>query len=236
MCPKMTEWRTAKGGKQTLAFTIYLFRMSSEHWYRNTTWSGETEAAFNTKLARSRSQKAQYLRIQGSVLKDMEPVAAIGLFQRCIDERDDSHIAHAYLDMAHAYYVAGDLESALISLEAAMAQQARQPMFRTSAAYDHAMLVALHERTERYELVLSNLDRSNEAYFASMTFQAESARAVIYSFQGRTEEAHAAAHRALAAEADQIGWIPGHPQVGVMPNSDNPLSKRIRAIAASGGR
>jgi hypothetical protein len=55
--------------------------MSSDDWYRNQTWSEDIEAAFNAKLARSRSQKAQYLRIQGSILKDrlsrgIHPVAS----------------------------------------------------------------------------------------------------------------------------------------------------------------
>lgn len=210
--------------------------MGSDDWYRNNTWSEDIEAAFNAKLARSRSQKAQYLRIQGSILKDANPAAAIQLLRRCVEEGGDFHIAHAYLDMAHAHYVSGDIEAALGSLEDAMEQQRRQPLFRTSAPYDYVMLVALHEREERYDRALSILDRTTGAPFASMVFQAEAARALIFAAREQREEALTAAQRALAAEAEEVGWIPGHPEVGVIADHDNPLSNRLREIvrAAAG--
>ncbi|RIX31479.1 YfgM family protein [Sphingomonas edaphi] len=207
--------------------------MKSDDWYRNHTWSDDIEAAFNAKLARSRSQKAQYLRIQGSILKDAFPAAAIQLLRRCVEEGDDFHIAHAYLDMAHAHYVSGDIEAALRSLEDAMDQQRRQPLFRTSALYDYGMLVALHERAERYDRALSILEGANDAPFASMVFQAEAARALIFAARGQTRAAVAAARRALSAEAEEVGWIPGHPEVGVISNHDNPLSKRLREVVTA---
>lgn len=210
--------------------------MSNDDWYRNQTWSDEIEAAFNAKLARSRSQKAQYLRIQGSILKDAFPAAAIQLLRRCIEQGEDFHIAHAYLDMAHAQYVSGDIEAALGFLEDAMNQQRRQPMFRTSAPYDYAMLVALHEREERYDQALSILDCANDSLFSSIIFQAEAARALIFAARGQMGEAYTAARHALSAEAEEVGWIPGHPEVGVISNHDNPLSKRLREIVTAAAR
>lgn len=205
--------------------------MGSEDWYRNTRWNADIEAAFDAKLARSRSQKAQYLRIQGSILKDSHPEAAIRLFDRCIAERDPFQTAHALLDMAHAYYVMGDVERALVTLEATVEQQVQEPISRTTAPYDYAMLVALHERTERYDRALEMLASADDPLFATMVFEAEAARAVIYASKGEVERAQRAARSAMSARGVRTGWIPGHPDVGVVPDGDDPLSKRVRAIA-----
>ena len=204
--------------------------MSSDSWYRNAQWNAEVAATFDAKLARSRSQKAQYLRIQGSILKDSHPQVAIALLRRCIDEGDASHIAHALLDTAHAHYATGNIEAALDLLEAAIQQQVHEPMFRTSAAYDYAMLVALHESADRYDKALAVLERADDPPFATMLFQAEAARAVIYSSRGMVEQARRAGRNAMAAREVRTGWIPGHPDVGVIPEGDDPLSKRVRAI------
>lgn len=205
--------------------------MGSEDWYRSEHWDAEVEAAFNKKLARSRSQKAQYLRIQGSILKETHPDAAIRLLQRCIEEGDEFHIAHAHFETAHARYVQGDVDGALVSLEATIEQQVRQPMFRTSAAYDYAFLVALHEKVERYDQALDLLESEGPGFFASMTFEAETAKALIFSSRDLGGQAQQAARKALAAGAVEIGWIPGHPDVGVVPVLEVPLFDRLRRIA-----
>jgi tetratricopeptide (TPR) repeat protein len=206
--------------------------MSSGDWYRNTDWTPEIETAFNARLARSRSQKAQYLRIQGSTLKDTHPPAAIALLERCIRLGDEFHIPHAYLDLAHAHHVLGNVKQALQFLEAAVEQQERQPMFRTSAPFDFCMLVALHCRAERYDRALSILDGLDSGPFPVNEFQACAARAIILAERGRTEEARAAARLALEAEQRE-GWIPGLPEVGAVPCGGNPISDRLRAILAS---
>lgn len=201
-------------------------------WFRNSEWDETIAAAFEAKLARARD-KAQYLRIQGSTLKDSHPEAAIALLERCVALGEEFHVAHALLDIAHAHYVRGDLEAALSSLECTMEQEARFPMSRTSAHYDYAMLVALHRDQGRYDRALAALEGQNAALFASMDFQAEGARAIILSERGEHAEARGAAERALAAEAVRTGWIPGFPEVGVVPNSDNAFSRDLRRILAS---
>jgi tetratricopeptide (TPR) repeat protein len=207
--------------------------MGSDDWYRNRDWDDGTAAAFETKLARARD-KAQYLRIQGSTLKDSHPRDAIGLLQRCADIGDEFHTAHAYLEMAHAHYVLGEGEAALQALERAIEQEQRQPIARTSAPYDYAMLVALARDEGRYARALTLLGVQGEAMFASMHFQADAARAIILDALGDAANAREAAARALQAESVRTGWIPGYPEVGVVPNTDSPLSREIRRILAGG--
>ena len=204
------------------------------NWFRNSDWTPDIEAAFEEKLHRSRSQKAQYLRIQGSMLKDTHPEVALRLLARCAEAGDETQIAAALLDSAHAHYRLGDVTGALTQLEAAMAQEAIQPMFRTSAPFDYAMLVVLHDRKERFDKALAVLDDSGAALLPVMEFQRSAARAIILSAKGRMTEARGAAEKALAAEGVEEGWIPGYPDVGVVPNHKNVLSMRIREILSDG--
>ncbi|MBM1172049.1 hypothetical protein [Microvirga arabica] len=205
----------------------------SDSWYRNTEWTPQIEAEFNARLARSRGQKAQYLRIQGSILASRHPEAALQLLHHCIELKDDFTLAAAHQDAAHAYYRMGNIELALRSLEAAIERQEVYPMVRTEAPYDYCMLVALHGREERYDRVLALVARISSGPFPLTEFKAQAANAIVLWERGRQEEAKAAARLAIEAQSVEHGWIPGHPDVGVVPE-DNPLSSRLAEIAASG--
>jgi len=210
--------------------------MSEEHWYRNTDWTPDIEAAFDAKLARTRSQKAQYLRIQGSILKNSHPKVALALFQRCIDLGDEYHIAHAHLDSGHAHLMLDDVDAALASLEAAMEQERRFPMFRTGAPFSYCFLVGCFRRDERYDAALAILDGLGSGPFASTDFEAQAARALILWERGRLDEARDAADEALAAASVEVGWVPGHPDVGIVPSLvGQPLGQRLADIAALRG-
>ena len=191
-------------------------------WFRVTEWTPAAAEEFDSRLARSRSQKAQYLRIQGSTLKDSNPAAAASLLRRCIEIGDDSQTAGAWLDLGYALYRSGHIDNALQALESAIEQETRQPLFRTSAPFDYAMLVVLHDRAERFDRALEVLDTA-AALYPLMEFQRESARAIILHSKGRREEAQLGAQQALAAGDVREGWIPAHPQVGVVPDADNQL-------------
>lgn len=204
----------------------------SESWYRNTEWTPQIEAAFNAKLARSRGQKAQYLRIQGSILVSRHPEAALELLHRCIELEDEMTLAAAHQDAAHSHYRMGDLELALRSLEAAIEQQEVLPIAKAEAPYDYCMLVALHGFDERYDKALALIAQIGSGPFPLTNFKAQAANSIILWERGRREEAKAAARLALEAEAVEHGWILGHPDVGRVPK-DNLLSSRLVEITAS---
>ena len=203
-------------------------------WYRNTDWNAESELGFEAKLARARAQRAQYLRIQGSLLKDSHPEVAIRLLARCIEAGEPMFVAHALLDTAHAQYRLGQTDAALDTLEALLEQQRREPRFQTSAAFDYPFLVAFHGRSARYDRALALLDDTGEALFVAMDFEREAARAIILSDRGEGERAKAAATAALQLQGE-AGWIPGFAEVGNVPSGEHPLFDRLRAIAGQDG-
>jgi len=205
--------------------------MASEDWYQNTTWNDEIEEAFNKKLQRSRSQRAQYLRIQGSLLKDTHPQAGIRLLARCVEAGEDFEIAHALLDTAHAQLVQGDVDAALDTLEAVIEQEKRQPRSRTTAAYDYPFLIAIYCRKERYQSALDLLERHGDGFFESMIFEAETAKALIFEERGEDALAQQASRKALEAASVEVGWLPDHPKVGLVPTLPSQLHGRLQRIA-----
>ena len=205
--------------------------MASAEWYRSKTWNEEIEEAFNEKLRRSRSQMAQYLRIQGSMLEDEHPEAAIRLLKRCIDEGDEFHIPHALIGAAHAQLIQGDVDAALDTLEALIRREEQQPRIRTTASIDYPFLVALYGRTERYQTAIEQLERHGQNFFESMIFEAEAARAMIFEDRGEHAIARAAARRALKAASVEVGWVPDNPEVGLVPSVPSPIHDRLKRIA-----
>jgi hypothetical protein len=203
-------------------------------WFRNADWNADIEAAFEAKLARCRSQGTQYLRIQGSTLKDSHPAVAIQLLARCIDAGDPMFVAHALLDTAHAQYRLGEVDAALDTLEALLDQQRREPRFRTSVEFDYPFLVAVHGRAERYYRALHLLTEQGDALFPGMEFEQAAAWAIISSERGDQQLGAEAAKLALLS-CEQQGWIPGFPGVGTVPVTEHPLFERLRDIAAQAG-
>ena len=201
-------------------------------WYRNRTWDDDVAAEFESRLARARSQRTQYLLLQGVELVQTHPAVAIELLQRCVMTGDERFVAHAHAEMAHAHLRLGRVQEAVESLAAAVSAQDLHPLYRTSAPADLVTLVALHGLVEWYDDALALADRITERPFAVHVVQLEGARAVILHERGEVEGARSAAHRALAA-AREDGWIPGHPEVGAWPGFEDDFSRRLVEIAGA---
>jgi tetratricopeptide (TPR) repeat protein len=200
-------------------------------WYRNNDWNDAVAADFEARLARARGQKAQYLRIQGATLRNSHPQVAIALLQRCVELGDPAFTAAALLDTAQARYGIGDIDAALDTLETLLDQEACEPRFRTSAAFDYPFLVALHGQRQRFDRAMAVLEASGEGLFADLNFERETALALIYAERGEHWRAAEAAMRALQAADVSVGWITSFPQVGVVPVGDHPPKQRLKTIA-----
>ncbi len=204
--------------------------MSDEHWYRNVEWSDEIAAGFEARLARARSQKAQYLRIQGHILIHHRPQVALSLLQRVIDSGDEAHVAPAFLYSAQAHMARGDVEAALISLEAAMEQQLRVSWSRTGAPVDYCLIVAYFQRRERYPMALSILEAIPHGPLDDGELEMIAAHALIVDDLGEPGRATPMAIKALSAAPEPVE--PGGSFGGI---DYRVLHDRLEAIAAKSG-
>ena len=88
----------------------------SADWFRNTTWDGIIERAFDEKLRRAR-RKEQYLRIQACTLARSHPEVALKLLDRYFELQDDFDHAQAHVDRATALLALGRVGEALAAYE-----------------------------------------------------------------------------------------------------------------------
>lgn len=125
-------------------------------WFRQTEWSATISADFDARLQRARS-KAQVLNVQCWTLLASRPDVAADLARRAIACDDESQTARACLYLGTALALAGDPDAAIEALEQAIDAERRAPQFRTGAALDQALLVAMARRSDLYDLVWERL-------------------------------------------------------------------------------
>ena len=126
-------------------------------WFRNTDWSDDIEVAFDARLGRARD-KAQYLIIQAYTLLATHPGVAAKLCHRAVALDEPSQNARAGLYLGTALAVQGDLDGAISALEAAIDAEQREPLHRTAAHLDQALLIALAKRDDLYDIALERLE------------------------------------------------------------------------------
>ena len=208
----------AMGGKRALAIYVGV-RGTYEHeggavvdWFRNSEWNDEIEAAFEAKLVRARS-KAQYLNIQAYTLLASDPSVAASLARRAIGCADASQTARAGLYLGTALAIAGDLDGAIAALEGAIEAERHEPMYRTAAHLDQALLVALARRDDMYDLALERLGDERSSNLSDQSLSALIAQALIGSERGDNVAGLAAA--ALDGLGDSNGSSTGLPALFV---------------------
>jgi hypothetical protein len=147
-------------------------------WFRNRQWDDDIQAAFDARLGRARD-KAQYLNVQAYTLLATHPTVAASLCRRALALNDPLETARAGLYLGTALAAEGDFDGAIDALEAAIEAERREPMHRTAAYLDQALLVAMARRTDMYETVLGRLDARHAGPFDDQMVSALIARALI---------------------------------------------------------
>lgn len=99
--------------------------MPDDDWYRSRTWSEEIAAEFEKRLSRARTQRCQYLKIQGATLaySDSSGLRRAGrdLLRRVIrDYPDDFDAKSACESIGMSYRKDGRLRESADSLRAAV--------------------------------------------------------------------------------------------------------------------
>jgi hypothetical protein len=101
--------------------------MGRDDWFRNEIWDADIEAAFRAKLARARSAKPQYLRIQAGYLTKNFPDASLLLIDEFFALGDHFEFSIARCVQARAFEVQGRIGEAIDAYELALQWDADHP-------------------------------------------------------------------------------------------------------------
>ena len=179
-------------------------------WYRNAIWSPAIAEEFETRLARARTQKAQYLTLQGMALIPAHPSVAAALLQRAAAMGDPFDTVRALAALAQARLALGDPEGALEAYEAALELQIAQPQIIAAQPADYLFVIGYFRSLSRLPGAAAIADAMpNEGIFGPDP-QILAAKAMVFDLAGLTSKAKEAAANALPlfeglGDADALG-------------------------------
>lgn len=208
--------------------------MGRHDWYRNADWSAATEAAFHDKLSRSRSSRAQYLKIQAAYLTDDYPQAALALIEEYFETGDEFHVAEALCTQAQAYCSLGKIDEAVAAYKRALSWEEAHPQHTSLARTDYPKLVAENRLSREYDYalhILANGFQTTDHQFPLDRYYWNGSNALILSELGHLAEAREFAERALRAAAQTESPFRYHRGVGVVRNTSDDFGRRIKRLA-----
>jgi len=201
-------------------------------WFRNTSWTPGIEDAFFEKLARAKD-KSQYLRIQASTLASSSPEIALRLLDQYLALGEHFDMAQAHVDRATAYLCLGQVASAILAYETALAREESYPQLKTQARLELPFLIAERRLSQHYDRAISFLEAHKNKLMSPLDrFRWHCALALIRSEQGERRTAQGAAREALAAASETKSGFRYHQHVGLVENIDEALRQRLRELAA----
>lgn len=193
-------------------------------WYRNTDWSPEIAKAFEARIARGRTQKAQHLSLQGHALIARHPEVARGLLERAVATNDEFETPRAMAFLAQAQLALSQVDAALDTYEAALERQLAQPNIIAVQPADYLFLVGYFQRAERLPAAEPLADALQDDGIFGPDPQTLAAKALVYALAGRAE---AARGPALAA----LPLMEGMPDAAALGIDIGELRRRLEALA-----
>lgn len=205
--------------------------MAQYDWWQNSSWDEDTEATFFTKLARARN-KLFYLREQGKTLASSRPDVALRLLDQYFALGADSSQAEAHFSRARAHVALRNVDAAILSFEAALAQEDAVPNFRTWVYLELPVLIATEQRRALYDRAIQLLTKHEDRpHFPAELYKWHGSWALILQERGQTLEARNAAKQALEAAAMTHSGYRYHPNVGLVSDTSDEFGSRLRKIA-----
>lgn len=215
--------------------------MTTTDWYRHERWDQEIALQFEARLARSRSSRGEYLRIQAYSLAATREAGSAGpaieLAKRyLILEPDGYAAAQMYATMALAHETQGDRAAAVAAYRDATRLEQEKSGVRGYYYLDFAWFAASHGLSDFYEEVLSAMAASRKEqdlmfpineyrYFASLAFIAADA--------GDSSAAARMAGNALLAASRTAGPFARLPGAGLCGPTDDVHQERLERLAGN---
>ncbi|WP_144804071.1 HEAT repeat domain-containing protein [Curtobacterium sp. BH-2-1-1] len=218
-------------------------------WYRSTEWNAAIAEAFEARLARSRSSRGEYLRIQGGTLAVQAAAdeatrrAGRSLLRRYLAERDRigasaTVVNGIHEELGNSYVVSGRLDDAVDEYRTALRGIAACGSSSFTSGGTELLLAevllgkgdaaSLAEADALLVAVEPEILRT--AFFRNRVVRWLTALARVAHRRGRPEDAAEHARSALAILAVEGSLFPRHPGVGV-PQDDPALVRELRALA-----
>jgi tetratricopeptide (TPR) repeat protein len=232
MKKKVPALRSKPGQPSVWPNTCWAAEMARDDWFRNTDWNPAIEEAFFAKLSRARD-KAQYLRIQASILAQKHPTVALRLLDQYFSLGEHFDHAQAHVDRASAYLSLGDTDQAISSYETALAVEDRRPKMITETYLNLPFVVVYHGIKARYEQALHLLEQhKSRLMFPVDHFRWHAAHALILLELGHIPAAREHAQIALNAAAKDHSGFRFHPRIGLVGKNYESIRQKLSALAA----
>jgi tetratricopeptide (TPR) repeat protein len=218
--------------------------MAKDDWFRSEVWDKTTRAAFEARLARSRTpfHRAQYLAIQGSTLtateKRREISAGRALLERVITDYPDEvlQVANAHSALADSYLREDRLSEAVEHLRLCLIlESGRHFQHRAELRLSEVLLAGDPSETELVEVAALLNEAADQAFFHVEAWRIAVARARLRGKLGDAKGAARHAQEALALLADNTPKLPRHPDVGLI-KADPDTVEEMQTLATRSSR
>lgn len=214
--------------------------MTTVEWFRHESWNSEIALQFETRLARSRSARGEYLRIQAYTLaatrRADNAVPAIELAKRYLSlEPAGFSAAQMYACMACAHETLGDKAAALAAYRCAIALEQKKSGVRGYYYLDFAWFAASHGMCDLYDEVLHAMASNKEdkdLMFPVNQYRFFASLALMSADAGDMSTARQMAGNALQAASLSAGPFAHLPAAGVCVSGSDPHRERLERLAA----
>lgn len=209
-------------------------------WYRQTAWTSEIADEFERRLARSRGQRLEYLRIQAVILADQNSPelasVAITLARRQL-ELSPAGISAAQMwgTIAKASITLDQPDDVIAAYRQAIRLEADRPNVRGYHHIEFAWYVATNSAVALYPEVLAGVKanmQDQDLIFPVDQYRFFGALALIAADSGDSAEANRMAKNAISAAESQQGPFWRQPFLGLVKSSSDPIRVKLEKLAS----
>jgi tetratricopeptide (TPR) repeat protein len=212
--------------------------MSSDDWFRRTTWTDDDRIDFSDRLQRARKfNRPQYLRIQASHLAGAgNHVAALELLDQFFHIDDGGiDLAQAQLQRAESLLATGSDFKAISAFRASLDAERKRPNVQTEAWLLFPWFIVETQNVELYAEagdILSEFEKHRSLTIPISVYRLHCVKAILLANDGDHPQARVHAEKALAASVETHSGFRYHAGLGLVRDTSSTVHERVCQIAA----
>ena len=211
--------------------------MTSDDWFRRTTWTDDDRTDFNVRLKRARRHnRPQYLRIQAVHLSGAgNHAAALELLDRFL-EIDDGGIdlAQSQLQRAESLLATGNVDDAINAFRASLDAERNRPNVQTDAWLLFPWFIVETQAVDLYAEasdILTEFANHRSPTFPISEYRFHCVKAVLLAHGDDREQASVHAKKAVAASDAKHSGFRYHAKLGLVRDKSSTVHERVCQIA-----